>query len=119
MEYNILLKPLCGEPQPFVKSLPDIDEKSISLLDDSSRNCEQDKTFPMDENLPKETNSGKMGRLMHPKFLFRIHIILLVAHTLLQPKNMAKHSESVLLKRFMTMNTIITRPWSQPVNMFY
>ena len=53
MEYNILLKPLCGEPHPFVKSLPDIDEKSISLLDDSSRNCEQDKTFPMDENLPK------------------------------------------------------------------
>ena len=39
MESNFRLDHICGEPYPFVKSLPNIYKKSLSRLDDSLRNC--------------------------------------------------------------------------------
>ena len=90
MEYNLHLEPICGNPCTFVKFRPYIDKQSVSHIGDSSRNNEWDKKFPMDENLPKDENSGKLGRLKHPKCLYLIHLILLVTHFLWQTKKIER-----------------------------
>ena len=54
LEYNLHLDPLCGESYTFVNLLPYKDKKSVSLLDDSSREDEENENFPMDKNLPKD-----------------------------------------------------------------
>ena len=98
MKSNIRLEPLCREPCTFVKLRPNRDKQSVSPLDDSSREEEKDVNFTMDKNLTKYETSEKLGRLMQPKFLFLIHIILLVTRFLCNSKNVGKFYWSVLLK---------------------
>ena len=61
MESNLHLDPLCGEPYPIIKSLPDIYNQRVSCLDDSSKNYKKYRSFPMDENLYKQKTSGENG----------------------------------------------------------
>ena len=93
-----------GRAYPLVKSCPERDNQSVLCLGDSSRKDEQNKKFLMDENLPKEKTYGKTGETNAPKFLFWIHLILLIAHFLCHPEKMANISGSILLKWLMTMH---------------
>ena len=61
MESNLRLDPPCREPYPFVESRLYRDKQSVSRLYDSSVEDEEDDTFPMDKNLPKDETSDKTG----------------------------------------------------------
>ena len=58
----------------------------------------------------RTTLLGKIGRMMHLKFLFLINNILLAARFVFHPKKMAKSYGSVLLKTFITMKKLAQDP---------
>ena len=80
---------------------PDIDKQSVSCLDDSSRKYGQDLKIPWMKTYLRKKLLENLGKLIHPKFLSWIHLVLLVARFLWHPKKKDKSYGYILLKWLM------------------
>ena len=61
------LKVIIDDTHPYIKLLRDINNKSVSRLDDSPSKYKHNKNNPMDENLPKEKTHVKPGENNAPE----------------------------------------------------
>ena len=60
----------------------------------------------------------KLGRLMHPNCLSWIHLILLVAHFVWHPNNMANSYGSIFLRCLITMKQSLLKTLVTPITRY-
>ena len=92
-----------GSHIPFSNSFHTEIRKLCHVLKNLQERTIRIKNWPWVKTYQRKKLLKKLGILMHPKCLSWIHLVLLVAHILCHPKNMAKNSRSVLLKWLMNM----------------